>query len=95
MKEATQDLKEINLAEFSKEATDAVENINQNGECDKEELIRVSNELFAGVNQVFRYIIQNTTAFNFYPERFFKQEVHMNTLILETLSQIATEYVDF
>ena len=53
-KEATQDLKEINLPEFSKEATDAVENINQNGECDKEELIRVSNELFAGVNQVFR-----------------------------------------
>lgn len=72
-----------------------MENINQNGECDKEELIRVSNELFAGVNQVFRYIIQNTTTFNFYSEQFFKQEVHMNTLILETLSQIATEYVDF
>ena len=95
MKEATQDLKEINLPEFSKEATDAVENINQSGECDKEELIRVSNELFAGVNQVFRYIIQYTTAFNCYSERFFKREVHMNTLILETLSQTATEYVDF
>lgn len=72
-----------------------MENINQNGECDKEELIRVSNELFAGVNQVFRYIIQNTLSFNFYSERFFKLEVHMNTLISETLSQIATEYVDF
>lgn len=55
-KEATQDLKEINLPEFSKGATDAVENINENRECDKEEIIRVSNELFAGVNQVFRYI---------------------------------------
>lgn len=58
VKEATQDLKEINLPEFSKGATDAVENINENRECDKEEIIRVSNELFAGVNQVFRAVLQ-------------------------------------